>query len=100
MSLAGADEIYLMGGAQAIGALAYGTETIKSVDFIALVFAATRTLQGIRSRRMYACDVGSLGMTQSTMWVRVTRRCLAGRALELLGDWVWRGGREPSSCPA
>merc|ERR1719262_1747622 len=35
MSLAGADEIYLMGGAQAIGALAYGTETIKSVDFIA-----------------------------------------------------------------
>eukprot|EP00747_Dinoflagellata_sp_TGD_P137701 gnl/TRDRNA2_/TRDRNA2_175719_c0_seq6.p2 gnl/TRDRNA2_/TRDRNA2_175719_c0~~gnl/TRDRNA2_/TRDRNA2_175719_c0_seq6.p2 ORF type:complete len:459 (-),score=103.20 gnl/TRDRNA2_/TRDRNA2_175719_c0_seq6:338-1714(-) len=35
MSLAGADEIYLMGGAQAIGALAHGTETIKSVDFIA-----------------------------------------------------------------
>jgi len=35
MSLAGADEIYLMGGAQAIGALAYGTETIKPVDFIA-----------------------------------------------------------------
>jgi len=35
MSLAGADEVYLMGGAQAIGALAYGTETIKPVDFIA-----------------------------------------------------------------
>merc|ERR1719217_1143380 len=35
MSLAGADEIYLMGGAQAIAALAYGTETIKPVDFIA-----------------------------------------------------------------
>jgi histidinol dehydrogenase len=34
MSLAGADEIYLMGGAQAIAALAYGTETIAPVDKI------------------------------------------------------------------
>jgi len=35
MHLGGADEIYLMGGAQAIAAMAYGTETIKGVDFIA-----------------------------------------------------------------
>jgi len=35
MHFAGADEIYLMGGAQAIGAMAHGTETIKPVDFIA-----------------------------------------------------------------
>merc|ERR1712217_603472 len=35
MSMAGADEIYLMGGAQAIAAMAHGTETIKPVDFIA-----------------------------------------------------------------
>jgi len=35
MHLAGADEIYLMGGAQAIAAMAHGTETIKPVDFIA-----------------------------------------------------------------
>merc|ERR1719145_145446 len=35
MHLAGADEIYLMGGAQAIAAMAYGTETIQPVDFIA-----------------------------------------------------------------
>lgn len=35
MHLAGADEIYMMAGAQAIGALTYGTETIKPVDFIA-----------------------------------------------------------------
>lgn len=34
MDIAGADEIYCMGGAHAIGALAYGTETIKSVDMI------------------------------------------------------------------
>jgi sulfopropanediol 3-dehydrogenase len=30
----GVDEIYCFGGAQAIGAFAYGTETIKPVDFI------------------------------------------------------------------
>jgi len=32
--LAGVDEVYLLGGAQAIGALAYGTETIRPVDKI------------------------------------------------------------------
>jgi histidinol dehydrogenase len=31
---AGVDEVYLLGGAQAIGALAYGTETIRRVDKI------------------------------------------------------------------
>jgi sulfopropanediol 3-dehydrogenase len=35
MSLAGADEIYLLGGVQAIAALALGTETIGRVDLIA-----------------------------------------------------------------
>lgn len=34
-SLLGVDEIYLVGGAQAIAALAYGTETVTPVDFIA-----------------------------------------------------------------
>lgn len=33
-ALAGVDEVYLLGGAQAIGALAYGTETIRPVDKI------------------------------------------------------------------
>lgn len=35
MHLAGADEIYLLGGVQAIGALARGTETIDRVDLLA-----------------------------------------------------------------
>jgi len=35
MSLAGADEIYLLGGIQAVAALALGTETIEPVNFIA-----------------------------------------------------------------
>jgi len=33
-NIAGADEIYKVGGAQAIGALAYGTETIPKVDIV------------------------------------------------------------------
>ena len=33
-AIAQVDEIYLLGGAQAIGALAYGTETIRPVDKI------------------------------------------------------------------
>ncbi|MFD9681727.1 histidinol dehydrogenase [Rhodococcus sp. NPDC059969] len=35
MHLAGADEIYLLGGVQAIGALACGTETVNRVDLLA-----------------------------------------------------------------
>jgi sulfopropanediol 3-dehydrogenase len=35
MSLAGADEIYVLGGVQAIAALALGTETIAPVDMLA-----------------------------------------------------------------
>jgi histidinol dehydrogenase len=33
-AVAGVDEVYLLGGAQAIGALAYGTQTIRPVDKI------------------------------------------------------------------
>lgn len=35
MHLAGADEIYLLGGVQAVAAMAVGTETIRKVDFLA-----------------------------------------------------------------
>jgi histidinol dehydrogenase/sulfopropanediol 3-dehydrogenase len=35
MDLAGADEIYCMGGAQAIGAFAYGTQSVAPVDIVA-----------------------------------------------------------------
>src|SRR4029078_8188271 len=33
MHLAGADEIYVLGGVQAVAAMALGTETIASVDY-------------------------------------------------------------------
>ncbi|MEK9671921.1 MAG: histidinol dehydrogenase [Rhodospirillaceae bacterium] len=50
-SIAGVDEIYRIGGAQAVGALAYGTDTIKPVDKIvgpgnAYVAAAKRLVFG------------------------------------------------------
>lgn len=35
MDIAGVDEIYCTGGAQAVAAMAYGTETVKKVDLIA-----------------------------------------------------------------
>ncbi|OCL15138.1 histidinol dehydrogenase 1 [Glonium stellatum] len=35
MALAGADEIFILGGVQAVAAMAVGTETIRKVDFIA-----------------------------------------------------------------
>lgn len=49
--VAGVDEIYRIGGAQAVGALAYGTDTIKPVDKIvgpgnAFVAAAKRQVFG------------------------------------------------------
>ena len=34
-ALVGVDEVYRVGGAQAVGAMAYGTETIKPVDVVA-----------------------------------------------------------------
>lgn len=51
MAMAGADEIYCMGGVQAVGAMAIGTETIKPVDMIvgpgnAYVAEAKRQLFG------------------------------------------------------
>ena len=51
MDLAGADEIYVLGGVQAIGAMALGTETIAPVDMIvgpgnAYVAEAKRQLFG------------------------------------------------------
>lgn len=51
MAAIGADEIYCLGGAQAIGAMAYGTQSIKPVDLIvgpgnAFVMEAKRQVYG------------------------------------------------------
>lgn len=52
MDIAGVDEIYCTGGAQAIAAMAYGTESVKKVDLIAgpgnrFVVEAKRQVMGI-----------------------------------------------------
>lgn len=51
MFFAGADEIFILGGVQAIAAMAVGTETIRKVDFLAgpgnaFVAEAKRQLSG------------------------------------------------------
>jgi sulfopropanediol 3-dehydrogenase len=51
MHLGGADEIYVLGGIQAVGAMALGTETIEPVDLLvgpgnAFVAEAKRQLYG------------------------------------------------------
>ncbi len=53
-SLAGASEVYAVGGAQAIGAMAYGTESIKPVD----VVAGPGNIYVALAKQMVAGDVG------------------------------------------
>lgn len=53
-TLAGADEVYRLGGAQAIAALAYGTQTIKKVDKI----AGPGNLYVATAKKLVVGDVG------------------------------------------
>ena len=53
-ALCGADEVYRMGGAQAIAALAYGTETIRPVD----VIVGPGSLWVQEAKRQVSGDVG------------------------------------------
>jgi histidinol dehydrogenase len=57
-SMAGADEVYAVGGAQAIGALALGTDTIEPVDVIA--GPGNRYVQ--EAKRQLAGEVGIDGI--------------------------------------
>lgn len=70
-ALAGVDRIFLMGGAQAVGALAYGTETIPKVDKIVgpgniYVATAKRILYGVVDIDMIAGPSEILVMADST----------------------------------
>jgi histidinol dehydrogenase len=53
-ALCGADEVYAMGGAQAVAALAYGTESVERVD----VIAGPGNLYVQEAKRLVAGDVG------------------------------------------
>jgi histidinol dehydrogenase len=63
-ALAGVDRVFTIGGAQAVGALAYGTETVPAVDKIvgpgnAYVAAAKRRVFGVVGIDMVAMDLFS-----------------------------------------
>jgi histidinol dehydrogenase len=66
-AIAGVDEVYLLGGAQAIGALAYGTETIRPVDKI---FGPGNLFVTLAKRQVYGV-VGIDGLAGPTETVVV-----------------------------
>ena len=71
MHLAGADEIYLLGGIQAMGAMAIGTETIEPIDMIvgpgnAFVAEAKRQLYGRVGIDLFAGPTETLVVADET----------------------------------
>ena len=91
---AGVDEIYRIGGAQAVAALAYGTETIAPVDKIvgpgnAYVAAAKREVFGTGRHRHDRRALGSPVIADGTGnpdWI----------AADLLGQAEHDAARKPS----
>merc|ERR1719191_477221 len=85
MHLAGADEIYLMGGAQAIAAMAYGTETIKPVDLIvgpgnAFVAEAKKQVFGKVGIDLLAGPTETLLLCDDSVDAEITTADLLGQA--------------------
>jgi sulfopropanediol 3-dehydrogenase len=85
MHLAGADEIYLMGGAQAIAAMAYGTETIDAVDLIvgpgnAFVAEAKKQVFGKVGIDLLAGPTETLLLCDDSVDAEITTADLLGQA--------------------
>jgi sulfopropanediol 3-dehydrogenase len=85
MHLAGADEIYVMGGIQAVGAMALGTETIQSVDMLvgpgnAYVAEAKRQLYGRVGIDLFAGPTEILVVADETADVEMVATDLLGQA--------------------
>ena len=85
MHLGGADEIYLMGGVQAVGAMAIGTETIAPVDMLvgpgnAFVAEAKRQLYGRVGIDLFAGPTEILVIADETSDVEVIATDLLGQA--------------------
>ncbi len=117
--IAGADEIYKMGGAQAIAALAYGTETIPKVDKIVgpgniFVTLAKKTVYGTvgidsvagpseilvladktADPEYVACDLLSQAEhdPMASAILVTTDEALANKVLELTGEYAKRQSR-------
>ena len=85
MDLAGADEIYVLGGVQAVGAMALGTETIKAVDMIvgpgnAFVAEAKRQLFGRVGIDLFAGPTETLVIADETTDGELCAADLLGQA--------------------
>ena len=113
-ALAGVDRAFAIGGAQAIGALAYGTQTVPQVDKIvgpgnAYVAAAKRRVFGVVGIDMIAGPSEILIISDGGTDSRLDRNgyVCAGRARRtragdaaLAGCRVHRGGRGEHRAPA
>lgn len=84
-ALAGADEIYVLGGVQAIGAMGYGTETIRCVDMLAgpgnaFVAEAKRLLYGRVGIDLFAGPTETLVIADQTADGELVATDLLGQA--------------------
>ena len=84
-ALAGADEIYCLGGVQAIAAMAYGTATIKAVDMLAgpgnaYVAEAKRLLFGRVGIDLFAGPTETLLIADDTVDGEICATDLLGQA--------------------
>jgi histidinol dehydrogenase len=85
LGMAGADEVYTVGGAQAVGALAYGTETIPTVEKIIgpgnrWVAAAKAAVRGSVAIDMIAGPTEVLVVADSTADPELVAAELVGQA--------------------
>ncbi len=85
MHMAGADEIYVLGGVQAIGAMALGTETIEGVDMIvgpgnAFVAESKRQLYGRVGIDLFAGPTETLIIADETVDGEICATDLLGQA--------------------
>ncbi|WP_026585438.1 histidinol dehydrogenase [Bacillus sp. J33] len=85
MHLAGADEIYILGGIQAMGAMALGTETIEPVDMLvgpgnAFVAEAKRQLYGRVGIDLFAGPTEVLVIADETADAEMVATDLLGQA--------------------
>ncbi|MDB5506423.1 MAG: hisD [Devosia sp.] len=83
--MAGADEIYVLGGIQAIGAMAIGTESIKPVDMLvgpgnAFVAEAKRQLYGRVGIDLFAGPTETLVIADDTVDGEICATDLLGQA--------------------
>ncbi|MGV8987283.1 MAG: histidinol dehydrogenase [Cypionkella sp.] len=85
MKLGGAHEIYVMGGIQAVGAMAIGTQTIKPVDMLvgpgnAFVAEAKRQLYGRVGIDLFAGPTETLIIADDTVDAELCATDLLGQA--------------------